>query len=536
MAEKTKRHRNKKKRDKAILRPRKHSLINRTFLTQGAITLLLILIQIVFIVLAVIYLINEFILIMMLIDFILVLVVIFAILRRPGDISYKIAWITTVAILPVFGSLLYVWVRMFPNTKIIIKRYNKRIEETKEVLPQNVEIVKRMKEDYPTYGGVFAALYEQTAAPVNANQKLTHYKVGEDAYPYMLEALENAKEFVFLEYFIIAGGKMFGEIIEILRRKVKEGVEVRLIYDGLNHLTSVPRNYHRHLRKTGIKVKVFAPLSSSVSPYQNNRDHRKLFIVDGKVAFTGGINLADEYINEIDRFGYWKDTVVKIEGDAVNTMTAQFLQMWSILGKDRKKPMELEKYMRENKVEEEINNYLVPYIDLPDNKMAISEQLFVSQIAQAHKYVHVFTPYLVMSESLRKEIIFAAKRGLEVIIIMPSTPDKRLPFWVARSYYKKLIKEGVQIYEYTPGFMHAKATITDDEFVNTGSVNYDFRSLFLNYENGIIVADKDYAKTVEADFQECLEQSLKISEKEIKEFPWWQKVMGRIGRIFGTLF
>lgn len=524
------------KKDKAILKPNRRGFFGKVIFNQSFLTLLLIIIQLAAIILGLVYLVDKYVYIVITLNLALSVFLIFVILRRPADLSYKIAWIVCVALLPIFGSLLYLWVRIFPNTKVIVRRYTKRIEENKNVIGQNEEVLTKYNASFPSLAGVASAIYDATGSPIYEKQKLTHYKVGDEAFPEMLEALENAKEFIFMEYFIIAGGRMYNTILEILRRKVAEGVEVRMLYDGLNILTTVPRNYHKHLRKAGINVRVFAPLSSSLSPYQNNRDHRKLLIVDGKVGFTGGINLADEYINEYERFGHWKDTVLKLEGEAVNSFTAMFLEMWHTLDTLQNQKIETEKYLRFSDIQEEHLNYIVSYTDLPDNKMALSERLFVSQIAHAHNYVHVFTPYLIMSETLKKELIFAVKRGVEVIILMPHIPDKKMPFWTARSYYKDLLSEGIEIYEYTPGFMHAKATITDDQFVNTGSTNYDFRSLFLNYENGVFISDTVYTKTIEADFQECLSVSQKITFEVISKFPGWQKLLGYIGRIFGTLF
>ncbi len=526
------------KKDLTIRKRKKTNIFIRLFLNQMTPTILLVLIQIAVFVLFLINIFENF-YSYYLLNLAISIILIATILKRDTDQSYKIAWIVIVSILPIFGSLLYLWVRIMPAAHSISKKLVRRMQETSSYMKQDETVQEEIRQNYFEYAGVVNYLHNYGPFPTYRNQAATYYPLGDDVYPDMIKALEGAKKFIFLEYFIIAPGIMWNSIVTILKQKVQEGVEVRLLYDGLNSLTTIPRNYYKKIRATGIQCRVFSPLSSTLSPYQNSRDHRKMMIIDGQIGFIGGINLADEYINQLNRFGHWKDTALRFRGEAVNSLTISFLSMWHIYDKV---PMIVEPYLHNPNdfqvaaKNESATGFITPYADAPEDGEERGERLFLDQISDAKHYVHIYTPYLVMNEALKKAITAAQKRGVEVVIIMPHHPDKKIPFWVARTYYAALIKIGIKIYEYTPGFMHGKLVISDDKIINIGSINFDFRSLYLNYENGALIFDAEIAKKVEQDYQQTIAKSELITLKRCRKFPWFERLIGFIMSFFDPLF
>ena len=329
----------------------------------------------------------------------------------------------------------------------------------------------------------------------------------------MLAALESAEHFIFLEYFIIEEGHMFHQIEDILEKKVKEGVEVRLIYDDVGCIGTLPPRYYKQLQKKGIKCAAFNPFRPLLSVIMNNRDHRKIFVVDGAVGFTGGINLADEYINEVKRFGYWKDTGVRIEGEAVWSLTSMFLSMWNYIvhsteDYSRFMPAQHQKAPFEN------DGFVQPYGDSPLDHESVGENIYLNIINRAKNYVYIFTPYLIIDHEMLTALCNAAKDGVDVRIVTPGIPDKKMIFLLTQSYYAPLIQSGVKIYQYTPGFIHAKCFVCDDEIATVGSVNLDFRSLYLHFECGVFF----YRSAVVAQVKEDCLNTFVCSEQMTAEF------------------
>ncbi len=358
-------------------------------------------------------------------------------------------------------------------------------------------------------------------------------------FPVLLDELQKAERFIFIESFIISRGVFWDSVLDILKKKAAEGVEVRVMYDGMGCMALLPRDYPEILyNQFGIKCKIFAPIMAVVSTYQNNRDHRKLIIIDGKVGFNGGINLADEYINKKERFGHWKDTAVMVKGDAVRNYTLMFLQMWNVsvwknIGFDNIN--DFKKYVLVKTDTFPDKGFTAPYSDSPLDDIRIGEDVYIHMANTAKKQLHIMTPYLIPDFTLIHAITFAAKRGVEVIIITPGIPDKKYAYALTRSYYKQLIDSGVHIYEYTPGFIHAKVCVADSICATVGTVNYDYRSLFLHFECGTCIYDSPVIRDIENDFQDTLAKCRKISLESCRLFPFTQRMFGKVLRLIAPL-
>lgn len=434
------------------------------------------------------------------------------ILNTKSDPSAKLTWVILVMALPVFGTLLYAYTELEVGHRSLRNKVAKIAEETKEKIPQENAVFKAFEEKNP--GGVSVARYlKKTGSfPVFDSTSVSYFPLGEDFFETLLAELKKAKDFIFLEYFIIDEGIMWGKILEILAEKVKEGVDIRVMYDGTNEFTSLPRNYPELLKKLGIKCKVFAPLSPFVSTHYNYRDHRKIMVIDGNTAFTGGINFADRYINKEVVHGHWKDTAVMLKGKAVKSFTLMFLQMWNI---NIKEP-EFEKFLSYPTLSpENEKGYVIPYCDCPLDKDKVGEMVYMDILNRAKRYVHIMSPYLILDGEMETAICFAAERGVEVKIILPGVPDKLAPYSLAKSHYSRLLDSGVEIFEYKPGFIHAKSFVADDVEGVVGTINLDYRSLYHHFECAVYCYESDCIKDIEKDFQETLEKSRKITKKTI---------------------
>ena len=329
-------------------------------------------------------------------------------------------------------------------------------------------------------------------------------------------------------------GIIWNSVLDILKEKVKEGVEVRVMYDGMCSIVLLPYTYPKQLQKFGIKAKMFAPIIPFVSTSQNNRDHRKIVVIDGKVAFTGGVNLADEYINEKVLFGHWKDVAVKITGDAVRSFTVMFLQMWNVSEKGKE---DYEKYLTGITYEKPLyhDGFVIPYGGMPTMKEELTKTVYESMIHNAVKYVHIMTPYFIVEQGFLDSMRFAAERGVEVAMILPHIPDKKIVYYIARTFYPALLRAGVKIYEYVPGFIHAKAFVSDDISAAVGTVNLDYRSFYHHFECGVSFYDNKVVGKVEEDFQATLKKCKEVTWEYYRKIPLLQKLLGRTFRLFGPL-
>lgn len=460
-------------------------------------------------------------------------IVIIKIINSNDNPAFKMAWIIPIMTLPIVGAAFYIYVKLQIGTKYIGRRLRILGEETKPYMEQDADVVERLKMSKPANANLSYYMYHQVGFPTYRNTSVKYFPLGEDKFEELVKQLEMAENYIFMEYFIVEEGRMWNTILAILEKKVREGVEVRFMYDGMCSIAMLPYDYPKKIRKLGIQCKQFNAVKPILSTEQNNRDHRKICVIDGRVAFTGGINLADEYINEKKRFGHWKDTAVMVEGEAVQSFTMLFLQMWNI---DVRVPERYAAYLTPkcSEIRKDLG-YVLPYGDSPYDNENIGEQVYFHILNHAKKYVHIMTPYLILDNEMVTNLTYAAKSGIEVIIIMPHTPDKWYAFALAKTYYTKLIQSGVQIYEYLPGFVHAKVFVSDDDTATVGTINLDFRSLYLHFECGTFIYNNPVVSEIEKDFKETLAKCQKVTLADVRRRNVFEKLVGNVLRIFAPL-
>lgn len=438
------------------------------------------------------------------------LVVALMVVNKPGNPAGKITWILLIMLFPVFAALFYLYVETELGHRLAKRRLEEIAAQTASFAPPRPEMLQRLRERDPGFAGLAAYMERSGGWSAYENSNAAYLPIGEAALEAILAQLEGAESFIFLEYFIVEEGYMWGRILSVLERKALEGVEVRVMYDGTCAVAKVPYQYPRQLEKLGIQCKMYAPLRLFMSTHYNNRDHRKILVVDGRTAFTGGINLADEYINRTARFGHWKDTGVMISGEAVRGFTMMFLQMWEV---SDWREQDYRRYL-EASGPVEAEGFVLPYGDSPFDGENVSEMVYMDVLDRASEYVHITTPYLILDHEMMTALTYAAKRGVEVTIITPAIPDKKAVFAVTQSYYWELIEAGVNIYEYTPGFIHAKMFVSDGATAVVGSINLDYRSLYHHFECAALLYRSSAVAEVERDFQTTLARCRPITLEE----------------------
>ena len=449
-------------------------------------------------------------------------------LNQP--IEYRVAWIIPIAILPVAGFLIYLVFEIFPGPKKLKRKLENIKESSFYLLKKDEEILRKLDGDININNGIEKYLQNKMNYPIYQNTDFKYFSSGEDYFDSLLEDLEKAEEFIFLEYFIVRPGKMLDQIIDKLIDKVNEGVKVKFMYDGMNDYY-LPDNYKEFLLNLGFEVQVFSAVTPILSTVHNNRDHRKIVSIDNKIAYTGGLNLSDEYINEIVRFGHWKDNGIRIEGEAVRSITVMYLNLWNL---SKYENSDYEKYLKNvHKVEN--MDYVQPFDDAPNDKETVGENVYVDIINKAKNYVYIMTPYLILSEKLKDSMIFAAKRGVNIEILMPGIPDKKVPYIMARSNYEQLLYNGVKIHEYVVGFLHSKCIVADDLISVVGTINLDFRSLHLHYENAILFYSVDLAETIKNDFVQTRNLSREVTYRNYKEYSIFYRFLGKILKLVAPL-
>lgn len=464
---------------------------------------------------------------------VLSVIVIIYIVNTEGNPAFKTTWILFVISFPVVGVLFYVYVQAQPGTKFMQRRLAALKIETDPYMKQDEEVVRTMRASKSANANLAYYLSHQLGFPTYRNTEVEYLPIGEAKFSVLIEELKNAKKFIFMEYFIVEEGYMWDTILSVLRRKVREGVEVRFMYDGMCAISMLPYNYPEYLKKFGIKCKMANAMRPFLSTVQNNRDHRKICVIDGKIGFTGGINIGDEYINKKVRFGHWKDTAVMLKGDAVQSLTMMFLQMWNV---GERRAESYRKYLTPKRpgFRRELG-YVIPYADSPFDNENVGEEVYFHILNHAKKYVHIMTPYLILDNEMITTLTRVAKSGIEVVIIMPHIPDKWYAFVVAKTYYKELIEGGVQIYEYTPGFVHAKVFVSDDDTATVGTINLDYRSLYLHFECGVFIYNNSEIDRIERDFQKTLTRCHKVTLIEVKNRTLFTKITGQVFRLLAPL-
>ncbi len=457
--------------------------------------------------------------------------VIYILSLHSGKLNVKLPWIVLILLFPIFGTLSYSLFSEQNFRKKILKNLENQACHPEDFAKQNDAVNNALLSDNKRMFQQSNYMFSSNSLPPFINTSTTYFSIGEAYYEELLNQLNHAEKFIFIESFIISKGKMWDSILEILKDKVAQGVEVRLIYDDWGNILNLPYNYHKELEKLGIKCVVFNPFLPVVSIRHNNRDHKKIIVIDGKIGFTGGINIADEYINEKERFGHWKDSGIMLEGEAVRSLAFMFLETWHCY---KGKAEDCSKYLCDTNCA--TDGFVQPYVDSPADGELIARNVYINILNDATDYVYITTPYLIMDPELTNSIISAAKRGVNIKIITPHIPDKWYVHLVTQSHYWQLIKSGVEIYEYAPGFIHAKNVICDDIVATVGTVNFDYRSLYHNYECGVWMYKTSSISKMKEDFNETLQKSLRIKKEDLEKTNIFKLILSSILKFFSPLF
>lgn len=446
----------------------------------------------------------------------------------------KLSWSFFIFVAPTFAIIAF----LMAHFKIGYRREHKRIIdlEKESRIYHNNRMTKEeiLETEDKRFINLTNYLKKVGGFPSYKSTSSEYYKVGEDMFEAMVEDIKNAKDFIFMEFFILDYGYMWGTILELLVSKVNEGVEVRLLIDGSNLITRLHSDFEKEMEEFGIKFRVFSKMYPIVSIYLNNRDHKKVMVVDGKVGYTGGINLADEYINRYERFGHWKDCGLRVEGEAVEGLSVMFLTMWNAAKKNTVIE-DFSPYLIRPKYEGDQDGYYIPFADNPTDDERICKNIYLDMVNNARDYLYTMTPYLILDNEVISALQNASKKGVDVRICIPHIPDKKLAFTLAKNHYSELLKHGVKVYEYLPGFVHSKTWLADGKIGVVGTINLDYRALYHNFECGILIYKAQSLLTIKEDFDEFFEISKLVTEEDIKNMKLTTKLAGKILKPFATL-
>ena len=460
------------------------------------------------------------------------LLITLGIINSKSNPAYKIAWLIPILLFPVFGGLVYLLFGSDRTGRYLRKKLQGIGTEMDNVIG---EAHRRSGAEQLPPDAANQSRYISHCAyyPPYQNTTTEYLPLGEVKFERMVEELKKAKHYIFLEYFIIQEGKMWNTILDILRQKAAEGVDVRVIYDDMGCIMILPTGYDKTLEQMGIKCRIFNPFVPILSSRFNTRDHRKICVIDGNVGFTGGINLADEYINAYEKHGHWKDTSILLKGEAVFNLTVMFLSMWDYLDGTTGKT----DYSRYYPTvwDENAKGYVQPFADNPLDDEAVGETVYLNLINKAKRYVYITTPYLILSSEMLTALTSAAKCGVDVRIITPHVPDKWYVHAVSRSHYQALIEAGVKIYEYTPGFIHAKTFVADDDYAVVGTINLDYRSLYLHFECAVWMYQTPSVAQVRDDFFKTQQISQEITLEECRSLSFPRRLGRSVLRVFAPL-
>ena len=460
-----------------------------------------------------------------------IVLLVIGIIGSPDNPDYKIPWILVVILLPIIGMMLYFIFNERRLPKKFLKKYHKHYNSLELSDDENH---KKLKEEDKLIASYALELCKISKSHLYKNTELSYFKLGEEMFESILIDLKNAKDFIFLEYFIIEEGLFWNSILNILKEKAQNGVEVKVVYDDIGCMNTLKGNYYKTLKKFNIDCVLFSKLKAAADGEFNNRSHRKMLIIDGKIAYTGGVNIADEYINKERRFGHWKDTGIKLVGEAVKEYTRLFLVDYYI---NVKKDVDLDYSKYYGNFGTKNESYVIPFGDGPNPIYTenVGKNVIINILNQAKDYVYITTPYLITDNEVIKTIKNTALRGIDVRIITPHIPDKKMVFELTRSNYDILIQSGVKIYEYKPGFIHAKSYISDDIIGMIGTINLDYRSLTHHFENGVWIYNDQIIKEMKVDFIETINQSILINDNPIKTSKL-RKLFRSILKIFSPIF
>lgn len=459
---------------------------------------------------------------------VLTLILVLWLYNKRMPMGFKLLWIMTILAFPVLGILLYLMAGGSGLNKRIRNRLGWIDEELFSKLSQEQEVFEDVRKKNPLVANQMVYIRRYAGFPVYENTKIQFFADASEGFEAQLKDIALAERFIFMEYHAVEDAKSFGRLKALLERKVREGVEVRLLYDDMGSIGFLDWKFKKRMEALGIQCRVFNPLLPILSIFMNHRDHRKITVIDGKVGFTGGYNLADEYFNINSPYGHWKDTGIRLEGEAVANLTVQFLELWNVMS--YRALEDVKKYLDDSSTvkQKEAAGYVQPYADNPLDEEPVGENVYMNLLKTAKNYVYFTTPYLVISDEMERELCTAAKRGVDVRIITPGIPDKKAVFEVTRSYYGSLVQAGVRIFEYTPGFVHCKECICDDELAVIGTINLDYRSLYLHFENGVLLYECPAVTEMKSDFENTMKSCREVTE----DYKQKQPVKNRIKRGF----
>lgn len=499
--------------------------------SRNTLIVLLLLLQIAFLV-SVVVLLSEHYLFVYFSLLLLDLVLVVYITNTSENPSYKLPWIMAMLVFPLFSGLAYILIKTDLGHRLFKKAYADKVQETQKYLPQDTHVLQQLRELDEGCHNLSSYLLQYGGYPVYRNRHSQYFSDGMQMFEAMKNEICTAKRYIFLEFFIISMGSMWDEILRLLKAKAGEGVDVRIFYDGFGTQLQMPHHYFDDLRQYGIQCKVFNGFKPLLSTSQNNRDHRKILVVDGQTAFTGGINLADEYINRKERFGHWKDGGMLCRGEAAWSFAIMFLQLWEL---DKKDCDQLRQYWPATAPPCNFDGYIQPYSDSPTDEEYVGKCVYLDIINNAKRYVYIMTPYLILDHEMITALGLAAKKGVDVKLILPHIPDKWYAYSTAWSYYRELLESGVRIFEYTPGFIHAKNFVSDGRIAVVGTINLDYRSLYLHFECAAVMYGSSIAEQIRNDFCQTLSQSIEITVSDCKKRPLIKRIIGWILRIFAPL-
>ena len=492
------------------------------FLTQRVVlTALLIVIQ-ALLLFGIIWKLNNYFVYFYAASVLLSLLLTLRIINNKSNPAFKIAWLIPILLFPVLGGLVYLVFGSDRTGKYIRNKMGRIEKEMQDGISKANERsgIEKMPPDVVNQSHYIS---NSAHCPPYKNTTVEYLPMGEVKFERMVQELKKAKRYIFMEYFIIQEGTMWNTILDVLEEKAKEGVDVRVIYDDMGCILTLPTGYEKTLREKGIQCQIFNPFIPILSSHFNTRDHRKICVIDGNVGFTGGINLADEYINGYEKHGHWKDTAILLKGEAVFSLTTMFLSMWDYLIK--KEGEDYAAYYPDS-WDENAQGIVQPFADNPLDDEAVGETVYLNLINKAKRYVYITTPYLILSNEMVTAMNTAAKSGVDVRIITPHVPDKWYVHAVSRSYYEMLVEAGVKIYEYTPGFVHAKTFVVDDEYAVIGTINQDYRSLYLHFECAAWMYKASCVTDVRDDFLKTQQMSQEITLEECRNI----SIPRRLGR------
>ncbi|MBO5408408.1 MAG: cardiolipin synthase [Clostridia bacterium] len=459
------------------------------------------------------------------------IVVLVWLINSDTNPSYKLAWTIPILTVPVFGGFFYL---LFGTSKVSsrLKKSRECQQKFKTLYLQQDPMVAEEIKALPAALQVQMNYVQSIGYPVYSNTMTQFFPLGDEVFPKMLQELEKAEQYIFLEYFIISQGTMWSQIEAILAKKVKEGVEVRVIYDDCGSYGLLPPKFEQRLNGLGIKCRIFNPLHPSLTITMNNRDHRKILIIDGKTGFTGGVNIGDEYINQINIHGHWKDAAVMFTGQAVNTLISLFFEMWNLILPDDD---DVSGYYQTFPEVSQSDGYLQPYGSDPFSEDNVGENIYLNLITKATREILIMTPYLIIDNELTTALCLAAKNGTTVKLLTPHIADKWYVHLMTCASYPQLIKAGVEIYEYTPGFVHSKVFVIDGEIATVGTINLDYRSLYLHFECGTILYRTQAVSHIQTDYYKTLECSQKITLEDYNKIRWYHRLFQKLIKVFSPL-